>query len=116
MINSPLPSVFLCKLEELEDGSAKGFDPENSGSDTIFIVRQGEQVFGYKNSCPHIPEATLEWKKDAFLRGNPSKIFCSGHGALFNIEDGLCVQGACLGQSLQPLELVVENSEIYLRQ
>ena len=39
---------------------------------------------------------------------------CSKHGALFQINDGLCVEGPCQGESLQPLKCIVDNGVIYL--
>jgi nitrite reductase/ring-hydroxylating ferredoxin subunit len=31
----------------------RGFDPENSGQDSLFVVRQGGRLFGYRDQCPH---------------------------------------------------------------
>jgi nitrite reductase/ring-hydroxylating ferredoxin subunit len=78
------------------------------------VVRQGDRVFGYVNTCPHYDRAPLEWKTDGFLNGAGDRIQCASHGALFRIEDGYCEVGPCLGQALQPLALRVEDGEVLL--
>jgi nitrite reductase/ring-hydroxylating ferredoxin subunit len=40
----------LCRLDELGEGQARGFDPGGIGRDTLFAVRAaGVRV--YRNSC-----------------------------------------------------------------
>jgi nitrite reductase/ring-hydroxylating ferredoxin subunit len=93
-------STFLCLLEDLEDGNSRGFDPHGAGRDTVFIVRRGARVSAWRDACPHVDGAPLAWRKDAYLNADRSAIVCYGHGAMFDIETGACLQGPCLGQSL----------------
>jgi len=109
-----MTQTLLCNVEDIPDGDAKGFDPSGIGHDTIFVIRRGRHVTAFKNSCPHMPDTTLEWKKDAFLTHDKTQIFCAGHGAIFDLDSGLCVRGACLGQKLTPIELEVLENEIFL--
>ena len=108
-----MTELFLCNLSDIPDGSARGFDPLGSGHDTIFVLRHGKNVIGYLNACPHIPDTTLEWKKDAFLTHDRQHIFCSGHGAMFRLEDGVCVRGACLGQALTSISIFLKSGQIF---
>jgi nitrite reductase/ring-hydroxylating ferredoxin subunit len=39
---------------------------------------------------------------------------CATHGALFEIEDGKCVYGPCLGRSLAPIRIRVEGGNVLL--
>jgi len=94
---------LLCRLDELPDNSARGFDPWGDGKDSVFAVRRAGRVHVYRNQCPHIDGAPLPWRKDAYLNGDGSRIVCSAHGAQFDIESGACLIGPCLGQSLQVL-------------
>ena len=64
-----------------------------------FLVRHGGRVLAYVDSCPHTG-APLNWEPDRFLDIDQRYIQCATHGALFRIDDGLCVQGPCAGQSL----------------
>jgi nitrite reductase/ring-hydroxylating ferredoxin subunit len=101
---------FLCKLSELENNQSKGFEIENDLS--VFLVKKGDQVFGYKNFCPHLG-VNLEWQKDQFLDSTNTLIQCAMHGALFSIESGLCVSGPCRGQHLQPIDIELKGNDIF---
>ena len=99
----------LCRFDDLIDGHSRGFDPDGTGRDTMFVVRKGGRVFGYRNACPHYDRARMAWKKDEFLNGDRSHIICAAHGALFRIEDGECVIGPCLGQRLSAVALDIRD-------
>jgi len=101
----------LCHLDELQDGSARGFDPLAKGQDTLFVVRQGPALRSYQNSCPHWPGSPMAWRKDAYLSEDGKKIACYGHGALFDIESGQCISGPCLGEFLQALPLHIDDAD-----
>lgn len=106
----------LCHIDDLKDGTALGFDPLAKGQDTLFVVRQGPVLRSYKNDCPHWPGSPMAWRKNAYLTSDGAHIACHGHGARFDIESGLCISGPCDGQSLQSLELKVdENGYVYVR-
>lgn len=100
--------IALCRFDELIDGRARGFDPLRRGSDSLFVVRNGERLRMYRNSCPHL-DVPLEYRKDRFLSADGSRIVCYAHGAQFLPESGLCVHGPCLGQHLSAMECRVED-------
>ncbi len=104
----------LCRMDDLPDGRSRGFDPLGEGRDTMFIVRQGDRLYGYRNHCPHYSNARMAWKKDEFLNVDRSRIMCGAHGALFDIETGQCTLGPCLGDSLTPVALERRGEEVYL--
>ena len=81
----------------------------------VFIIRQGEQVHAYYNRCPHTG-APLNWLPDQFLDTSGSYIQCSGHDALFRIDNGLCVFGPCAGQSLTPVELILTSGQLCINE
>ena len=98
----------LCRLEQIEDGEAKGFSIERDGEPLeIFVVRQDGRVYGYVNSCPHVG-TPLDWAPDQFMSEDGGHIQCSTHGALFQIEDGACIAGPCAGDSLRPARVSVD--------
>jgi len=104
----------ICKLDDIVDGTARGFDiiiSEESFS--IICVRQGQHVFAYKNSCPHTG-INLEWQPDQFLDDTQQFIVCSTHGALFQLEDGYCVSGPCAGDSLSVYPVKQEQGDIFI--
>ena len=104
--------VFLCRLDELCDPGSKGFE-NIDGQEGFFLVRRGQEAFGYRNFCPHYG-APLDWKPDFFLSYDKEQILCSMHGALFNIDDGVCTEGPCPGQALTSVDVTTEDGAIYL--
>lgn len=106
----------ICRIDEIPDNSARGFSVDKSnGMPDIFIVRKGEQFYGYVNSCPHTG-VNLEWQPDDFLESDAGLIRCSTHGARFRISDGFCIHGPCNGQYLTTATLSVENGRIRLHE
>lgn len=98
----------LCRLDEIEDGEGKGFSLGEGGEALdIFVVRDGDRVFGYVNSCPHLG-TPLDWTPDQFISADGGHIICTTHGALFRIEDGFCLAGPCEGDGLAPISVGVD--------
>lgn len=107
-----MPDNFICELDALpEEGGCKEFE---LGDDSFFIVRQWRDVFVYRNSCPHIG-TPLNWQEDKFLDSENRFIQCFSHGALFEIDSGLCVAGPCQGQALQQVEHALIEGKIYIK-
>ena len=99
----------LCRLDEIPDGDCRGFDPSGQGRDTVLVVRRGDSLHGWRDACPHLGGAPMAWRKDAYLNAARDRIVCNGHGALFDIATGICTLGPCLGESLQPVAVVVDG-------
>lgn len=100
--------IDLCRLDELPEDTARGFDLFGAGRDSLFLVRKGDAVHAYRNYCPH-QGSTMPWRKDAYLNANASRIVCSAHGAEFDIATGKCTAGAALGNALDPVRVVVSD-------
>ncbi len=73
-----------------------------------FVVRRGERVAGYVDSCPHVG-APLALTPTAYLTRGGDHIICATHGALFRPEDGRCVAGPCVGRALRPWAVTVAD-------
>ena len=102
--------VPLCKLDDLEDHCAMELTIEER---QLFAVRQGNSIFAYWNLCPH-RNSPLNWVPNQFLDTENQLIQCALHGALFEIDSGLCIAGPCSGDSLQPVELGCEDHFYYV--
>jgi nitrite reductase/ring-hydroxylating ferredoxin subunit len=104
----------ICALHELADPGAKGFTL-GSGDWPLrgFVVRRGACVRAYVNHCPHAG-FPLNWTPDRFLAPEAPLILCAMHGALFEIETGLCVSGPCAGLRLRTLPIRVEHGYVTL--
>lgn len=92
-------------LEQMESPGSKGVSVNRNGIVTeAFVVKKGDRLFAYTNHCPHTG-APLDWVPDQFLNLDRSYIQCAMHGALFEIETGLCVYGPCINRRLESLPL-----------
>lgn len=72
----------------------------------MFAVRRNGVVRVWRDRCPHVG-SPLPWRKDAYLNAARDRIVCAAHGAHFEVETGLCILGACLGQSLEAVPFVL---------
>ena len=105
---------LICRLHEIPDGGARGFTIETPrGARDILIVRRGDAVFAYENSCPHVG-TPLDWVPDQFLSGDGSHIVCATHGAKFRIEDGMCFSGPCHGLPLPSIAVEIRSGAVML--
>lgn len=94
------PGVRLCALADIPDPGARNFVLQlRAGRFHGFVVRQGDEVHGYVDRCPHMG-LPLAQKLDDYLTPGGDLISCSWHGALFALKDGLCVGGPCTGARL----------------
>lgn len=103
----------LCRVEDIPDGGTKGFGPPPGGFTGLLALRQGDAVFVYVNSCPHIG-TPLDWTPGRFLSADGRRIVCATHGAEFQIADGLCIKGPCHGDRLEPVMIQIKDGTIYV--
>ena len=109
---APSPGTPLCTLADLGDPGSKGFafrDGETLFN--AFVVRKSGRVFGYLDRCPHAGWP-LAFAPDRYLTREGDLILCAGHGALFRLEDGLCVGGPCGGKRLTPWPVTLEDGVV----
>ena len=92
--------VALGPLATVPDGKARGFVLRmRAGRFHGFIVRRGADLYGYVDRCPHMGPV-LARTLDDYLTPSGDMIACGWHGAIFEIDTGLCVGGPCSGQKL----------------
>lgn len=82
--------------------------------DDIVLIKLNNKIKAYANNCPHQNVPLNEaYKIDVNPFDNTMK--CSVHDAFFNIADGECIEGPCLGEHLKPIPIRVdEGGDIYL--
>ena len=108
----PAPGTALCRLADIGDPGAKSLYFEQwPAMFNGFVVRRGEQVWGYVDRCPHAgrPLAPIE---DRYLTREKDLILCAAHGALFRIEDGYCIAGPCVEGKLTAWPVAVIGADI----
>jgi nitrite reductase/ring-hydroxylating ferredoxin subunit len=106
--------IRVCTVDQIPAGSARGFEiATDRGKRSVVVVSYQGSYVAYINSCPHTG-VSLDWMPDQFLDSSGTLLQCATHGALFRIEDGLCIYGPCLDRSLTTLPTTVEGSDLYL--
>ncbi len=101
------PGITLGPLETIADGAARNFVLQmRAGRFHGFVVRRGDDVYGYVDRCPHMG-LPLAQVLDGYLTPDGERIACSWHGAIFAVEDGACLGGPCMGQPLTPWPVTV---------
>ena len=101
--------MYLCHIDDVPDGTSRGFDPFDQGQDTVLVVRKGAQTHVWADSCPH-HETPMAWRKDAYLNAAGDRIVCAAHGAQFEVDTGRCTLGPCLGQFLRPVAVLRDGA------
>jgi nitrite reductase/ring-hydroxylating ferredoxin subunit len=105
----------LCTLDDIPDGGSKGFqvDVPNQLPLNLFVVRQQQKLYVYRNRCPHMG-IPLEWVPDRFLDSSGTMIQCAGHAALFVINSGKCVAGPCAGRKLEAIPFYIDQNTLFI--
>ena len=101
---------FLCLLSDLEEMQTIELTLEER---QLFAIRQDNQLYAYWNSCPHMG-IPLNWMPEKFLDLDGIFLQCSSHGALFQISDGECVGGPCVGDHLSPVTLKQDGDQYFI--
>jgi len=106
--------VEVGRFDELTDPGCREFQiGDGDWPFRGFVVRQGENIFAYENFCAHLGHP-LNWKPDGFLTKDNAAIMCASHGALYEIDSGLCFAGPCMGKALRTVRVDVRDGVIYV--
>jgi nitrite reductase/ring-hydroxylating ferredoxin subunit len=99
----------LCTLDDVPDGG--GFEAGTA----ILVLRRGDDAWAYRNVCPHF-SIPLNYEPNTFWAYGGELVMCAHHSAMFRFEDGVCVDGPCLGASLTPVPVRIENRRIFINE
>lgn len=108
--------AILIRTRGAEDGDGRdefGGEIEGDGTDeSIGHSGTDDAVAAWLNYCQHFTHIKLDKGGGAPVRNG--EILCTNHGAMFEADTGLCTHGPCEGAYLNPLEVRVEDGEVYL--
>ncbi|QBR71992.1 (2Fe-2S)-binding protein [Beijerinckiaceae bacterium] len=110
----------ICAASNIEPGTAKAFSlfrvndtGEHRPFPIVIVRKNAKEFFGYVNTCPH-EGLWLNVGAGTFFDAERKFLKCGRHGAKFEIETGLCVDGPCKESSLQPISLAVVQGDVCL--
>jgi nitrite reductase/ring-hydroxylating ferredoxin subunit len=97
-----------------ESGSYRFTVRESYGEDEeVFLVPCEDGVAAYRNYCMHETDQRLARAGiGAIVRDG--EIICPRHGSTFDACSGHCDNGKAEGTTLAPVEVEVEDGEVYL--
>lgn len=111
---APASGAKLGPLDDIPDGGAKEYVfGVGLNRFRMFVVRTGPSVFGYLNLCPHY-SLPLNHRPDEFLTRKGDRIMCRQHLALFAIDDGRGLDGACEGRGLDVVPVTVRDGDLVI--
>jgi len=105
---------LICPSDALADGGlGVRFEIERDGETLpAFAIRFRGVVRAYVNECRH--QATeLDWNPGEFFDAERLYLICATHGALYDPDSGLCVEGPCRGARLGNVAVVERDGAIY---
>jgi len=102
----------VARVEELQPGSVKKFRLicQKYRVD-CFLVNYRGKFHAYVNRCRHMT-TPLDFVRYQFLTEDGRHLVCMTHGALYEPETGLCVDGPCKGLFLYQLPVHVDGGEV----
>jgi len=107
-------ALRLGRADDVPEGGARGYDLAGDGQDTLFAVRRLGVLHLWRDRCPHAG-TPMAWRRHAYLNAAGDRIVCAAHGALFDIDTGLCTLGPCLGDVLSAVPLTLhDDGEVHL--
>lgn len=100
-------------MKDVPEGGARGFSlPRGERPPlAVVVVRRSPAVHVYVNRCPH-RGTPLDWRPDDFFDASGEHLVCATHGAVFRVEDGLCLAGPCAGDALAPLSVELRDGHV----
>jgi nitrite reductase/ring-hydroxylating ferredoxin subunit len=103
----------LTNINEVEEGQWYEFNLQKEDSVfSLMLQKKNNKYIAFKNFCPH-QGRRMNYSAGQFLTTEEGNIVCPAHGAEFKPDDGLCVNGPCLGQSLEPVHIQLNEESIF---
>lgn len=107
-------TVVVLKKKLSADPSTSDFSIKIKGKIIKgFVVRKGKGFYAYQNLCKHLP-VTLDLNDNSFFNHDKTLLQCQMHGALYEMESGLCVGGPCEGATLKVLPLQETETQLII--
>jgi nitrite reductase/ring-hydroxylating ferredoxin subunit len=107
----------ICRADFIQSQRCKSFTLWRVGDNglpapwCIIILRWGQGLHAFVNRRPH-QSSVLNFERDQFFDPERRFLMCGKHGALLDITTGICVDGPCRGEGLEPVKVVEVDGDI----
>ena len=106
---APAPGTRLCGLDEVPPKGREVVLGVGKDAFRIAVFRTPEGVRAYLNRCPHFGTPLNVAPTFSVFRDT---VICVSHFAMFRLADGYCIDGPCLGGSLDGIPVNLEGEAI----
>jgi len=103
----------ICKVSEISENGKEFLVTRASSRVYIMLFQRDGQIHAYDNVCPH-QGRPLNWGPDEFLFSKDNHLVCAQHGASFELDTGLCIEGPCQGAKLRKVNIRIEDESVWL--
>ncbi len=107
---------MICKLDKTQNITPDTWHEFSlqldSGLTSIMLMYSQGNYHAFKNLCPH-QGRRMDYSLGKFLLTPEGNLVCPAHGAEFKMDSGLCIDGPCLGESLQEVHLEINEGFIF---
>jgi len=103
----------LASINEVKQGQWYEYSLQTeNGFKSVMLNYKNGQYYAYENFCPH-QGRRMDYAAGQFLISESGSIVCPSHGAEFNPDNGLCINGPCLGDSLKSVQIKTNEEDIF---
>jgi len=102
--------VVLTETQDAEVARGR-FVRVGPGPDTVLVGRVDGRWHAYANVCRH-RALPLDLNARSAMSDDGRYLLCHQHGALYRLDDGLCVSGPCAGEALTPVMVEARDGEL----
>ncbi|MFT3922469.1 MAG: Rieske 2Fe-2S domain-containing protein [Myxococcales bacterium] len=81
--------------------------------EALVLLGSDGEPRAYLNECRHLP-IPIDLGSRRYLTQDKRHLLCGTHGALYRLDDGVCVTGPCLSLALDALKLIEEDGVLYI--
>ena len=110
--DSVLGGLVVGNTTDIAPGSARKFQLRCGGKAIDgFVVNFKGKFYAYINRCCHIP-IPLDWVDNEFFTKDKRHLICMTHGATYEPNTGLCIDGPCPGEYLEVIPVAVKQGQV----
>ena len=104
--------LVVAQASDIPHGSSRKFQL-SCGNETIdgFVINFRGRFYAYSNRCCHIP-IPLDWVENEFFTRDKRHLICLTHGATYEPNTGLCIDGPCPGEYLNIIPVAVKQGQV----